>query len=530
MKRFFSLLLFLALCGMQSYASSHDAGLPFNGTQAISLDGRWSLSIDPNNVGRQQQWWKQPTQDARPTNVPWVIQDVFPDYHGVVWYWRNFDAPRNPHDQGRYLIRFWNVDYTADVWVNDKHIGSHEGADGVFVLDATEAVKAGQSNRLAVRVLNPKDEPIDGILLSQTAHRNKTCAYSFGSDYNHGGIEDSVELLVTPAVWIEDIFAQPDSKTGIVRIQLTVSNTLKKQAGGRLEVSVAPAAGGETVQNVSLDRKLPAGSTIIETGVTIKNAHLWDINDPYMYRVTARLSVKGKTTFDERSVRCGFRDFRVDNGYFRLNGKRFFLRCSHTGNCVPIGIHVPYDKDLLRRDLINVKMMGFNAIRFIAGGATPYQLDLCDEIGLLAYEEAYSAWLLADSNQMARRFDEATAGMIRRDRNHPSLVIWGVLNETADGPVFEHAVKTLPLVRSLDQSRLVLLSSGRFDCRLNIGSVANPGSSVWQCLLGDEREVNAPTGLKTVYPSPPGVGDAHLYPQVPHCADAINLLRTYGQG
>ena len=162
-------------------------------------------------------------------------------------------------------------------------------------------------------------------------------------------------------------------------------------------------------------------------------------------------------------MRCGFRDFRFENGAFRLNGRRIYLRCSHTGNCCPIGLEMPHDPDFLRRDLLNAKVMGFNAIRFIAGVAKRYQLDLCDEIGLMVYEEAYAAWCLADSPKMAERYDESILGMVRRDRNHPSVTMWGLLNETPDGPVFRHAVSVLPALRQLDDSRMVMLNSGRWD-------------------------------------------------------------------
>ena len=146
-----------------------------------------------------------------------------------------------------------------------------------------------------------------------------------------------------------------------------------------------------------------------------------------------------------------------------MNGKRIYLRCSHTGNCCPIGLEMPYNPDWLRRDLLNAKAMRFNAIRFISGVAKRYQLDLADEIGLMVYEEAYGSWCLADSLRMPQRYDESILGMIRRDRNHPSVTMWGLLNETSDGPVFRHAVSLLPEVRKLDASRIVMLNSGRFD-------------------------------------------------------------------
>jgi len=119
-----------------------------------------------------------------------------------------------------------------------------------------------------------------------------------------------------------------------------------------------------------------------------------------------------------------FRDFRFENGAFRLNGKRIYLRCSHTGNCCPIGLEMPHDPDFLRRDLINQKMMRFNAIRFIAGVPKRYQLDLADEIGLMVYPEAYGGWCLADSPRMKERYNESVLGMIRRDRNHPCITMW----------------------------------------------------------------------------------------------------------
>jgi hypothetical protein len=84
-----------------------------------------------------------------------------------------FEAPANPHADGRCLLRFWAVDYLAEVWRNGSRIGQHKGGELPFVLDVSEAIRAGGKNRLAVRVLNPTHEPIDGIVLSETPHRNK---------------------------------------------------------------------------------------------------------------------------------------------------------------------------------------------------------------------------------------------------------------------------------------------------------------------------------------------------------------------
>ena len=111
---------------------------PTAGTTVTSLDGRWLLATDAQNVGRGEKWWTAPRPEAKPTRVPWIIQDAFPGYHGVAWYWREFDAPPNPFAGGRTLLRFWQVDYKADVWLNDTAVGTHEGAESAFVFDVTD--------------------------------------------------------------------------------------------------------------------------------------------------------------------------------------------------------------------------------------------------------------------------------------------------------------------------------------------------------------------------------------------------------
>jgi len=436
-----------------------------NATTVFSLDGQWLLATDPKNVGQAEKWWTSPRPEAKQTKVPWIIQDAFPGYHGVAWYWKEFEGPTNPNKDGRTLLRFWQVDYKCDVWLNDAPVGSHEGGESVFVFDVSGLIKPGEKNRLAVRVLNPTHQPIDGIVLNETPHRNKALPYSSGSAWDQGGIWDSVEVLTVPQAWVEDVFVRPDWKTGEIRIQANIRNAGSSPFKGRMQFAVAPAAIGETLAVTWLEPELKVGDTLVETTLKVGGHRLWNLDEPYLYRVTVRLCLGGAReggAMHEQSVRCGFRDFRLEDGYFRLNGKRIYVKCSHTGNCCPIGLEMPHDPDFLRRDLINQKMMRFNTIRFIAGVPKRYQLDLADEIGLMVYPECYAGWCLADSPKMKERYNDALVGMSTRDRNHPCITMWGLLNETGDGPVFRHAVSVLPEVRKLDDSRLVILNSGNW--------------------------------------------------------------------
>ncbi|NQU10766.1 glycoside hydrolase family 2, partial [bacterium] len=309
------------------------------------------------------------------------------------------------------------------------------------------------------------------------------------------------ELLCVPAVYVDDLFvtATPEKETGRIHVHLGIRNMAAESRTGHVDITVASARSGETTAVVRRDQQIPAGLSLIEADVTIDAPHLWDLNDPYLYRVTARVAIEGANGFDEQSTRCGFRDFRFTNGYFRLNGRRIYLRSSHTCNHYPIGVQLPEDPDLLRRDLLNMKVMGFNAIRFIWGGATRAQLDLCDEIGLLVYNESHASMPLADSPRMAQRFDAAVSELVRRDRNHPSVVIWGLLNEARDGPVFQHAVGMLPMVRTLDPSRMVLINSGRWDEREGNGIGRVAGLRIWPSARPTEPWVAINATTRTIH-------------------------------
>ncbi|MCL5098325.1 MAG: glycoside hydrolase family 2, partial [Candidatus Omnitrophica bacterium] len=512
----------------QNSQTAWNTEAPIRATKLISLDGTWQLAVDPKNVGREEKWWESCRPEAKETKVPWVIQDAFPEYHGVAWYWKGFTAPMNPNLEGRYLLRFWAVDYLADVWVNGVHAGSHEGAETPFVIDVSSAIKPGETNLIAVRVLNVSNDRIDGMVLAEVPHRHKGIPYRPGAAADHGGITDSVELLVAPVLRFTDLVVRPDIKTGRVSLEVSLHNASPTSIKGHLTFSIAPATTGESLAVIASSQPFEPGDTVVKQTLAIDQPRLWQLNDPFLYRVTAR--VVWEDGRDEQSTRCGFRDFRFADGYFRLNGKRIFLRSSHSCNHFPVGLQVPGNPDFARRDLIYAKMAGFNCIRFIAGMPTRDQLDLCDELGLMVYEENYASWCLGDSPKMAERYDRSFTEMIRRDRNHPSIVIWGMLNETGDGPVFRHAVACVPMVRALDPARMLILNSGRTDRQINIGSICNPGSMQWECLLGAQGPHTEPARPTPLCGYLEGVGDAHCYPRVPQTQDTIRFLRTLGQG
>ena len=501
-------------------------------TNTQTLSGAWLLATDPGNKGREEHWFERVRPEAKEAPVPGVIQQVFPGYHGVAWYWHAFRTQQATRDaEGSVLLHFGAVDYLADVWLNGNHLGSYEGGETPFEFDVTAAVKNEGESLLAIRVLNPTTRPIDGFLLGQTPHRNKTVPPRCGSAFDSGGVMYPVELRFVPSVHVTDVFARPDAKTGAVAVTVKVRNSRPAATAGVVALSVAPSAGGDVLQSVERKAEFAPGETQHELALALPQPRLWNLDDPYLYRVSASVTTDaGKS--HQYSVRCGFRDFRIVDGYFLLNGKRVFLKSTHTGNCMPVGQVAPVIPDFVRRDLIFAKASGFNTVRFIAGVAYPEQLDFCDELGLMVYEECYAAWCLEDSPAMGQRFDRSTADMVRRDRNHPSVTIWGLLNETRDGPVFRRAVEFLPKLRQLDPTRLVLLGSGRWDARPTIGSASNPGRAEWEPVWGVEGP-DAPKVNPALTWNPGGyldrAGDAHVYPATPHTPQTAKFIRELGR-
>ena len=284
-----------ALGAYNALIGDFDGGLGSDAKGWVLID-----SGDPEKGFKSWGWWST----FRASDKHWQGGNNKETFSSIVW--------------DRWFLR--NL-YLADVWLNDVHVGRHEGGETPFVFDVTEAIKPNAANRLAVRMLDPSNEPIDGIVLSQTAHRCKVVPYRAGAGFNHGGIVDSVELLLVPPVRVDDLFVRPDVDQGKIRVQVKVRNAAEHEATAQLELTVAPAASGETLQHTVLERNLPPGDTLVETELCVDQPQRWELNAPNLYRVTARVSTHREgeaparrelrpprssaraASFDERSVR-----------------------------------------------------------------------------------------------------------------------------------------------------------------------------------------------------------------------------------
>lgn len=131
-------------------------------TNKQPLVSGWSVGTDPDNIGKDSGYPLSPTESARPAEVPSAIQERFPEYCGVAWYWCRFDCLIGG-DGDRLILRFGVVDYMAEVWLNGSCLGSYEGGETAFEFDVTDSIRKTGENLLAVRVINTCGKDIDGI-------------------------------------------------------------------------------------------------------------------------------------------------------------------------------------------------------------------------------------------------------------------------------------------------------------------------------------------------------------------------------
>lgn len=497
----------------------------------------WKLIHDPKNKGKEEKWYLGiPEEGAVEAEVPSFVHHYLPDCHGIAWYQYEFMTGIRVDKDHSAFINFEMVDFLCEVWLNGVRLGVHRGTENPFSFDASAALLPGEKNRLSVRVSKPYTEDVDGYTFLEIPHRNQTpSGLKPGACYDAYGIHGAVTLSLLPKVRIADMYINGNTVTSAIDVECTIVNDYSYPVSAELGLLAAEKQTNVACADDVSCIILQPGETVIRRPLPISEVHLWDLDDPWLYNVEAELTTAA--TGHKITKRCGFRTFVVGaDGYFYLNGRRIFLRCSHTGNCMPESTWtLSRDHSLIRKDFAMAKSIGMNMVRFISGAALPEQLDLCDELGLMVYEEPVSSWLQGDGPRAKELYQYDLLTMIKRDRSHACVTIWGTLNETVSTPPYKDccyiARESLPEIRELDETRLVLYSSGRFDHDPWIGSVSNPYSHRWECLWDGEDENN--TTKEEYIPGDPGptrrkLGDKHYYPRLPHSHKDIDFFRSIG--
>ena len=485
-----------------------------------SLDGTWNVIAGDD--GMQQEWWtpgKYPAERAKPIPVPGNTYEALPHHQGIAWYLRSFDLAAAPRAGRRSFLRFEAVQYLCRVWLNGRELGSHEGGETPFELEATGKLVAG-ANSLVLRVDNSNlGSPIMG-------GAGKIPAF-----YPQGGVAGHVDLVEQPTLRIADVYAKADPATGTISVEITCDNAGAASAV-ELNAVVSERKSRKEINRAKLSVQVPTGTSVQHLALKVASPHKWDLDDPFLYTVEARAKSGGDEDL-YRVERLGFRDFRIVDGFFELNGRRIFLKSTHHNHYDPVRqMGGARDMKSFASDFAQLKAAGFNAFRSITCACLPEQMAIADDLGFLIYEEHAGSWKMSDPN----KFPLELAKLLHRDRHSPSLAMFGLLNEVEQQKtpgIFQAARDLLPALRAANPAPVIMLSSGRFDLDLTTASAANPGSSTWDVFLGGEGPKPTPCGTLGVangYPVrfPSAAGDSHIYNSYPLSWSFIGEMRTYG--
>lgn len=421
----------------------------------LDLNGTWWFAIDQDPEYHRQLDYSRPTslRHWEAVAVPgcWnLYAERYDLFEGVAWLVREFTVGELPPEPVATL-RFGAINYLAEVYLNGRHLASHEGGYTAFEVDATPALQEGV-NRLAVRVDN--------------RHLRLRLPAVIGW-YNYGGIHREVCLHLTSRVQIE-----------AVNLSLKPCGS---GAEGTLEVTARPArsklhlvAGISDPQGqvVWEGRAAGRGEWVLE--VAFDPAQRWSPAHPAQYRCEVELWCEGEL-LDRRGCPAGVRRVTVDGQRLLLNGEPLYLR----GMCYLYdhpACGVTYDPAVAARDLDDLQALGVNCLRSHFPLPEAF-LDECDRRGLMLWLEAPIYCVHPASDQCATVFAEGgleqlarqmLREMVQQARNHPSVIIWSVGNECNSEHPESLAFFTACVqeVRTLDPTRLISYAAlyGRVGC------------------------------------------------------------------
>ncbi len=377
---------------------------------------------------------------------------------GIGEYVKTFDVHRDSSGHERIMLQFDGVYMLAQVWVNDIFVGRHVYGYTPFSLDITDTLTVdGKENVVRVKVDNSLQP---------------------GSRwYSGSGITRNVWICKIPETHIADygICVRSRIDEGLKQAEVSVRTELiGGDAEGELTIETtlfAPDGKEIAREKLSAENSAAEGKGTKQLTFLLDAPLLWGPEHPFLYRAQVRI-LHEEQVIDADTVKFGIRsaEFDAEKG-FLLNHVPTKLKgvcLHHDGGCV--GAAVPLS--IWKRRLEKLQDMGANALRFSHNPPDPKILDLCDAMGFLVMDEAFDEWKIMkgkelgsnthESHGYSRFFDECheedIATMVRRDRNHPSVILWSIGNEvpeqmTEDGHLLAAQLKKI--CRELDPTRKI---------------------------------------------------------------------------
>lgn len=440
---------------------------------SVPLDGVWDFTLLESPLETPEDFQNPDFACDGWTQIPvpscWQMQGFGkPHYTNVVYPIPRCNAPcvptKNPTGLyrrvffvpeefgGRSLrLRFEGVDSCFEAWVNGKFAGMGMGSRLPHEFDVSRLVKAGKENLLAVRVV-------------------QWSAGTFLEDQDQwwmSGIFRSVALLAAPkAGAIEDIAVDTDLDAAYENATLNVSVRVSGDAAALKRIAVTARlfdGNGRAVFSKPLSAKVSKGFAKFSTPV--RKPLLWSAEEPNLY--TLKIATEGGAADVEASVRVGFRKVEIKDAVLMLNGRRLVFKGADRHEFDPVSGRT-LSTELMLRDILILKRHNFNAIRTSHYPDDPRWYDLCDEYGIYLIDECdlethgfgYGSDNLTNRPEWEKACVDRMERMVSRDRNHPSVVIWSLGNESGFGCNHLAMIKK---ARAMDPTRPIHYE-GDYEC------------------------------------------------------------------
>jgi beta-glucuronidase len=451
--------IFLFIFCVPAFAAS------INGRQQMDLSGEWQFQFDPDSRG-ESECWQLPGYRGEwlalavpgTFNTPVLGRE---SYEGKGWYRRTFEVPASWKNQKVY-VRFLGVALRCKVWLNGQLVGTHLFGHTGFEWDITSSIRWRGPNTLVVLA--------DNRILEKAIPDKKWVAW-----WNYGGIHREVLLEARPPLEFRQlrwIARRVSSSEWVLQIDARIGKSGKPWAG-TVELQLADKAGRkiwfqrEPVKSQrDLDKKWVAH---------LKDIEAWTPDSPNLYTLVLQLS-ESKDLADRRQIKIGFRQLEARGSRLFLNGEPFYAK--------GMARHEMYMQDgfavaaaRTRQDFEEIKALGCNFVRLAHYPQHPRVYDLCDELGLLVWDEI-PAWMtesntLLDPEVWNSYVTPQLREMIEQDGIHPCVAVWSVANEidsdTESGA--EYVRRATSWVRQFDPSRLVSFASFRYERETDLDAV-----------------------------------------------------------
>jgi beta-galactosidase len=365
---------------------------------------------------------------------------------GTGWYRKEFTVPVE-HKNKRIYLQFDGVYMNAEFWLNNISLGGHPYGYTSFWFDITEKIKPGEQNLLSVKVMN---------------EGQNSRWYTGSGIYRHVWLRIAEPVHISP--WGISVTTPEVSTTSArVHVNTSVTNTTAALSQVKLVTRIINSQKEEKSVTESVHALDANKAYEFSQDIPMAQPELWTIETPVLYTAVSEVYLEGKL-IDRAETAFGIRTISFDavNG-FRLNGKTVKLKggCVHHDNG-PLGSKA-YDRAEERRVEL-LKASGYNAIRCAHNPPSPAFLDACDRLGMLVIDEAFDMWRIANNpHDYHLYFDEwwqkDIESMVKRDRNHPSIILWSIGNEIRDmetPPVIAVGKMLGDHIRKTDPTRPVL--------------------------------------------------------------------------